>query len=180
MRGARDTSAKSGQRLTNLSRGGRSWKHDEEFTRQRAELGREQIGLNQRLRQLGSERWLEPSRNLFLFSNRAIFWLTHGNPDEKRLILSTVGSNPTLKVKQLSIDAKKPFRILQERRSLSTLQTKRVSIRLSLTLPEKHEVARESISLHWHLRFTPKQPKEMRLLTPLVLKYPASKSPAGE
>lgn len=95
---------------------------DEEFVRQRAELGREHIGLNQRLQQLESERWIEPSRNLFLFSNRAIFWLTHGNSGEKRLILSTVGSNLTLKTKKLSIDAKKPFCILQERRSFSSLQ----------------------------------------------------------
>jgi hypothetical protein len=41
---------------------------------------------------LNTERWVEPSKRLFLFSNRAIFWLTHGTIDEKRLILATVGS----------------------------------------------------------------------------------------
>jgi len=49
-----------------------------------------------------------------LFSNRAIFWLVHGSVDEKRLILATVGSNPTLIGKNLSIDARKPFLTLQK------------------------------------------------------------------
>jgi hypothetical protein len=75
------------------------------------------------LQQLGAERWIEPTRNLFLFSNRAEFWLLHGSEAEKRLILSTLGSNPLLKAKILNIDVKKPFRILSERRSVSDLST---------------------------------------------------------
>jgi hypothetical protein len=57
---------------------------------------------------------------LFLFSNRAVFWLTHGTITEKRLILSTVGSNLNLKAKKLSIHANEPFQILERRRSIST------------------------------------------------------------
>jgi DNA invertase Pin-like site-specific DNA recombinase len=90
---------------------------DEEFVRERAELGREEIALKQRLQDLNTEQWIEPSRKLFLFSNRAAFWLAHGTINEKRLILSAVGSNPTLSGKKLSIDAAKPFQILQGRRS---------------------------------------------------------------
>jgi hypothetical protein len=90
---------------------------DEEFLRQREELNREEIQLTQRLKDLETEQWIEPSRRLFLFSNRAVFWLTHGSPEDKRLILSTVGSNPTLKAKKLSIGAAKPFQILQKERS---------------------------------------------------------------
>lgn len=93
---------------------------DEEFIRQRAELNREESKLQERLENLKTESWIEPSRNLFLFSNRAVFWLVHGTPSEKRLILSTVGSNLTIKAKQLSIDARKPFQILQRSRSIST------------------------------------------------------------
>jgi site-specific DNA recombinase len=96
---------------------------EDEFVRQRAELLQEQAKLKQRLDQLGAERWIEPTRNLFLFSNRAKFWLLHGSEAEKRLILSTVGSNPLLRAKILNIDAKKPFRILCERRSVSDLST---------------------------------------------------------
>lgn len=87
---------------------------EEEFIKQRGELTREEIGLRQRLEQLDTERWIEPSRNLFLFSNRAAFWLTHGTAQEKRLIVATVGSNLSLSAKKLSVDAKKPFRLLEK------------------------------------------------------------------
>ena len=93
---------------------------DDEFIRQRAGLSQEQSKLQQKMAQLNAEQWIAPSQKLFLFSNRAMFWLTHGNPSEKRLIVSTVGSHLSLRSKQLSIDVKKPFRILQERGSLST------------------------------------------------------------
>ena len=90
---------------------------DEEFIRQRSELTQERENLKQRLERLEAESWIEPSRKLFLFSNRAKFWLVHGENNERRLILSTVGSNLLLKDKKLTVDAKKPFRILRERAS---------------------------------------------------------------
>jgi len=67
---------------------------EEEFVRQRAGLTQEQAKLKQRLEQLDAERWIEPTRNLFLFSNRAKFRLLHGSEAEKRLILSTIGVEP--------------------------------------------------------------------------------------
>lgn len=96
---------------------------DDEFLRQRSELAGEREKLKQRLEQMGSEKWIEPSRRLFLFSNRAKFWLLHGTAAEKRLIVSTIGSNPLLRGKKLNIDAKKPFRILGQRDSYSNLCT---------------------------------------------------------
>ena len=87
---------------------------DDEFVRQRGVLSQEQAKLNQRLQQLNTEQWIEPSQKLFLFSNRAIFWLTHGSISEKRLIVATTGSNPTLMAKKLSIHARNPFLTLQE------------------------------------------------------------------
>ena len=95
---------------------------DEEFIRQRAELSQEQAKLQQRIQQLSSEQWIEPSQRLFLFSNRAIFWLTHGSIDEKRLIFATTGSNPTLTSKKLSIDARNPFRMLPKTDSVRNMQ----------------------------------------------------------
>jgi hypothetical protein len=74
----------------------------------------EQTKLNQQLEQLNTERWVEPSKRLFLFSNRAIFWLVHGSIDEKRLILATVGLNLTMMDRKLSISAHKPFVALNE------------------------------------------------------------------
>jgi len=95
---------------------------EEEFVRQRGELLQEQAKLNQRLQQLSLEQWIEPSQRLFLFSNRAVFWLAHGTADQKRLILATVGSNPTIMAKKLNIDARKPFRRLAEKSSISDWQ----------------------------------------------------------
>jgi site-specific DNA recombinase len=94
---------------------------DEEFIRQRGELTQEQQKLKERLSGLEEENWIEPSRNLFLFSNRAKFWLVHGTSSEKRLILATVGSNLSLSDKKLRIDAEKPFRTLSERASFPNL-----------------------------------------------------------
>lgn len=88
--------------------------NDEEFVRQREELSHEEIKLAERLNQIKTQDWIEPSKSLFLFSNRAIFWLTHGTIEEKRLILSTIGSNLTISDKKLSISAKEPFRLIQQ------------------------------------------------------------------
>lgn len=91
---------------------------DEEFVRQRMELNREEAVLKERLAKLETEDWIEPSRNLFQFSNRAVFWLAHGTKAEKRLILSTVGSNLSLRSKKLCVNAAKPFLILEKRPSI--------------------------------------------------------------
>lgn len=117
---ALESSRRSSDNLTQLRY--REIISDEEFLRQRAELSQEQAKLSQRIKQLNAEQWIEPSRRLFLFSNRAIFWLVHGTIDQKRLILATVGSNLTIKAKELKIDAKKPFRQIAEKRSISDLQ----------------------------------------------------------
>jgi DNA invertase Pin-like site-specific DNA recombinase len=93
---------------------------DDEFVKQRAELGQEALTLKGRLASLSTEQWIEPSRNLFSFSNRAVFWLTHGTATEKRLILSTIGSNLTVTAKKLNIDARNPFVILGKRDHIST------------------------------------------------------------
>jgi len=90
---------------------------EDEFVKQRAELVQEREKLNQRLQSLGTEQWIEPARKLFRFNNRAVFWLTHGTATEKRLILATIGSNPTLGSKKLNIYARKPFVSIQERGS---------------------------------------------------------------
>jgi len=90
---------------------------DEEFSRQRAELLKQEAALKQQLDELSQESWIEPSRNFFLFNHRAAFWMTHGGLNEKRLILATVGSNPTLMSKKLNINARYPFVLLTKPRS---------------------------------------------------------------
>lgn len=118
---ALETCARSLDNLTRLCY--RGLINEDEFIRKRAELTEEQTKLTDRRKQLSDEQWLEPSRNFFLFSNRAKFWLVHGDDAEKRLIASTIGSNFSLRSEILSIDAKKPFRILNERGSSSNLCT---------------------------------------------------------
>ena len=113
---ALETSLRNSDNLTKLRY--RELIADDEFIRQRAELSQEQAKLHQRLQQLNAEQWIEPSQRLFLFSNRALFWLTHGSISERRLILATTGSNPTLTAKNLSIHARNPFLLLQKRDSI--------------------------------------------------------------
>jgi DNA invertase Pin-like site-specific DNA recombinase len=115
------TSVRNSDNLTKLVY--REMIGDDEFVRQRAALMREQAGLNQRLQQLNTEQWVEPSQRLVLFSNRALFWLVHGSIDEKRLIVATVGSNPTLLAKTLSIHARNPFLVLQESQGIRDWST---------------------------------------------------------
>jgi len=84
---------------------------DEEFVRQRRELERNQISLAQSIANIekGDDRF-EPERLLVSFSARAVSCFESGDLRMQRLILMIVGSNPTLKDKQLNIDARKPFR----------------------------------------------------------------------
>jgi len=116
---ALETSRKSLDNLTRLRC--EDLIEDDEFTRQRAGLMRDQERLRERLKQLEASDWIESSRKVFLFSNRAKFWFSHGTNDEKRVIVATIGSNLLLKDKKLIIDAKKPFRLLSERASRSLL-----------------------------------------------------------
>lgn len=84
---------------------------DEEFVVQRESLNRERLRLNSQLGQEeGPGDWIEPVRILVLFNQRAVYWFTEGNHEVKRLVLTVVGLNPTLLDRQLSIDAKKPFK----------------------------------------------------------------------
>ena len=96
---------------------------EDEFSQERAKLLRQQVILEDRIEKLNQEKWIEPSRRLFLFNNRAVFWLTHGGIDEKRLILATAGSNPTLMSKELNICARNPFLILQRPRATCDLSS---------------------------------------------------------
>lgn len=53
--------------------------------------------------------WLEPLTSMISFSKCASSWLLHGDEETKRTIMKTVGSNPTLRDKKVSIDRAKPF-----------------------------------------------------------------------
>jgi len=60
------------------------------------------------------DRWLETSERFFNFATHARHWFVEGDMQQKREILSTLGSNLTLKDKKLSINAPKPFLVLKD------------------------------------------------------------------
>jgi site-specific DNA recombinase len=84
---------------------------DSQFLEERATLEAAQIGYTQELQNAANQiAWFEPFEDISLFRNRAIECFRNGDDEIKRLILKTVGSNPTLTDRKLNIQAKKPFR----------------------------------------------------------------------
>jgi hypothetical protein len=100
------------RQLTKLTKLGiRELISDEDYAKEREALLAEKRRIAQRLE--GNETadsWFEPARLLVSFSNRAVSWFSEGDLEIKRLILVVAGLNPTLLGRQLSIDARKPFR----------------------------------------------------------------------
>lgn len=85
--------------------------NDDEYLRQRAELERAQVILAQRLEGLENQsQWFEPSREFILFNKTLVSCFSAADIQTKRLILTIVGSNPSLRDRKLNIDARKPFR----------------------------------------------------------------------
>jgi DNA invertase Pin-like site-specific DNA recombinase len=88
----------------------RSLLTDEEFTRRRMKLTRDRLSLVQQLQFLEeTQDWTEPLRTLVLFSSQAVEVFKRGDSEQKRLLLKTTSSNPTLSNRILSIEARKPF-----------------------------------------------------------------------
>ena len=87
---------------------------EDEFMQRQAELASERAGLEERLGKVDRERdRFEPATEFLIFNNRAADWFRAGGDDEKRLVLETVGSNLSLKDKNLSIEAAFPFSCMQ-------------------------------------------------------------------
>ena len=83
---------------------------EESFVQNLAELDSRRLALRQRREAFGEpQNRLEPDDILVDFINRAAEYFRNGDASLKRLILETTGSNPTLRDKRLSIQAKKPF-----------------------------------------------------------------------
>jgi DNA invertase Pin-like site-specific DNA recombinase len=84
---------------------------DEEYVRQREELGRQQIGISQKLKILEQHAFrFEPAQLLVSFNKTLVSRFTSGDLHRKRQILNIVGSNLVLKDQELSIHARRPFR----------------------------------------------------------------------
>ncbi len=84
---------------------------DEEFVRQRAELDRRQLQLDQSIARVEeATAWFEPAQKLVSFNERAVSWFRSGDAPRKRLIVQITGLNPRLQNRLLSIEPRKPFR----------------------------------------------------------------------
>jgi hypothetical protein len=96
---------------------------DEDFTSQREFLQREQLRLRDDLEiAKRGNQWFEPAAILLSFSSRAADWYEEGNDQIKRRIIMAIGSNPVLRDKILSIEAKKPFIWLSQNSNRSSLR----------------------------------------------------------
>jgi len=83
---------------------------DPEFITQRSSLQKERLRLLENIAAAGkADDRFEPVSDVISFSNRAVEWFSNGDDQTKRFILQIVGSNPILKSKILSIEARKPF-----------------------------------------------------------------------
>jgi DNA invertase Pin-like site-specific DNA recombinase len=80
-----------------------------EYLKQRQELERERIRLQQHLTR-GPESWFEPARMVVSFNQGLASRFEAGNLRQKRLVFGIVGLNPTLIAGKLNVEAKKPFR----------------------------------------------------------------------
>lgn len=97
---------------------------DEEFLRERSALEREALRLRQQLDGRASANELfEPARAFVFFNTGLVSRFERAGPAEKRLVLQTVGSNPTLRDRNLLLEAKKPFRRWPKPASVSQLWT---------------------------------------------------------
>ncbi len=110
----------------------RSLIDDTEFMERRAELTKEQIRLTESRQKVDSHpiAWFEPVSGAIYLRNMALEWFKHGDIEMKKLILETIGSNPTLTAKKLNIEARKPFqrrlkneRISQVRAFIDNIRT---------------------------------------------------------
>lgn len=104
--------------------------NDNEFARERRKLEIDQVRVREQLEAL--ERTtprFEPLGTLISFRNRAVDWFRRGDDKTKRLIFETIGSNPVLTDRMLSVEAKKPFRLDAIRSSLPQLRAAREEVR---------------------------------------------------
>ncbi len=94
---------------------------DMEYAQQRQVLLKEKTFLEEQRKNLNfvADKRLEFSERIFRFACYAQQWFVRGNNEQKRAILTSVGSNLTLMDKKLSIEAPKPFQIVEE--SISSL-----------------------------------------------------------
>ena len=88
---------------------------DQEYKNQRKKLQFEQQKITEEIKTLSkSDEWLEPFKNWLELRKQAKYWFLNGDLEVKRLIMKTLGSNPIVMNKKLSVQAAKPFFEIEE------------------------------------------------------------------
>ena len=89
---------------------------DEEYTGKKAELSEELSQAKEKLEDTEhrAKNWLEVAEEGFNFAHTAKDLFNGGNLEDKRVVLSTLGSNFVLMDKNLALEIKKPFLVIAE------------------------------------------------------------------
>jgi hypothetical protein len=89
---------------------------DEEYRQEKHKLLQERARLQEKLgdTEHRADTWRTLAENTFVFARYARYWFEHGSLEDKKTILSALGSNLILKDKKLLIQAKKPFLLIEE------------------------------------------------------------------
>jgi DNA invertase Pin-like site-specific DNA recombinase len=113
---------------------------DAEFLEERQVITRDRLRIGQEIAKLrDAESQFEPARLLVAFNERAASRFLDGSPENKRLMLQTVGSNPRLKGRELKIDAAKPFRRWSKESSILEMRAFLHEVRTFLAESESRE-----------------------------------------
>ncbi len=116
---------------------------DQEFVTRRQALDREEVKLRARLREVeNGDTGIEPTAMITLFSNQAADWYERGDPDTRRLIVRTVGSNLSLAGKKLRIEAAEPFYRWSDARSIPRLLAVMEDVRIKVCRGEFDDLIR--------------------------------------
>lgn len=89
---------------------------DEEYTNQRKSLLEEKQALLERINDTDARQnnWLELSERTFEFARYARYWFANGDVKTKTQILATLGSDITVKDRELAIDGQKAFFLIEK------------------------------------------------------------------
>ena len=95
---------------------------DQEMVSRREDMQKERITLTEELFGLDRQNgWFEPVMTVVSFGSRAAAWFMAGDDALRKAILKTVGSNLTLRSKELSIEAVFPYSVRPEIAPFRTL-----------------------------------------------------------
>ncbi len=89
---------------------------EEEFKRKKTKINKEKFHLEELLQDTGKrvDNWLDNAEKVFNFAEKARERFENGSPEDKKRILSSLGSNLLLKDGKLALDVKKPLISIKE------------------------------------------------------------------